>query len=545
MTPPVSSVSGLVSGIDWDSTIQQLMAIESRPVSLLESRKSENETKLSLWRQMNTKLQSLESTTENFQTRADFLARLATSSDTQYVSASATGDATPGTHTISSITSLARANNYVSGTGYASANSAFGQAAGSITINLADHPDGAKSITLTYGTDYGATSSIADLCELINSHTDNDGLVTASYLNDGSASNPYKVVITAANSGTDYRVTSITDTSTNLNLAEGLTAQNCVFNIDSISVSKNSNQIDDVLDGVTLTLTDSSPTAPIILTVENDLATVKSNVNSIVNTYNEAKALMNTASNYDEENEILGPLLGDGNLSSIRAKLDAIISSRIPGLASGANYSNLSQIGISTDGATGLLSVDGDELSDALEDDFTGVGDVFCEDASSDNGNVGYIQRTTDTEAGDYQVVVNYDGSGNITSATINGNEADIMGTLVQGKEGNPEEGLLLRFTWPGSGSQTTANLNLSLGVNCQFKNDIDFITATELEEGEVYWAEERLEDSIENLDEQIEAMERRLEDKEEQLRRQFTNLEIYLSQMQSQSSYISSVLNG
>lgn len=543
MTPPVSSVSGLISGIDWDTTIQQLLAIERRPINLLESRKQSVETKLSLWRQLNTKLQALESATANFQSKEDFLAKLATSSDTQYVSASATGEATTGNHEISSITSLARANNHVSGAGYASASSAFGQAAGSITINLADHPDGPQTITLTYGTDYSSTTSIADLCELINTHPDNDGLVTASYINDGSGATPYKVVIAAANMGTDYRITSITDTSTNLNLTEGLTAQNCVFTIDSISVTKSSNVINDVLDGVTLTLTDSNPASSIIVTIEKDVATVKSNINSLVNSYNEVKRLMNASSHYDEDNEIIGPLMGDGNLSSIRSKLDSILSSMIPGLSSSASFNNLSQIGITTDGSTGLLSIDDSELSDALEDDFDGVGDVFCEKATSDNGNIGYVQRTTDTQAGSYQLVVNYDASGNITSATINGNEANILGTLVQGKEGTPEEGMLLRFTWPGSGSQSTANIDLSLGISCQLKNDIDFITGAEYQEGEVYWAEQRLEDTIDGLDEQIESIERRLSKREEQLRREFTRLEVVLAELRSQSSYLQAVL--
>lgn len=541
----VTSISGLVTGIDWESTIQQLMAVEAAPLLLLEDRKQEYETKLSMWQQLNTRLLALESTAENFITEEEFLARIATSSDTDAVAVSATGEARPGTHIISSITSLARSNNYVSGTGYASPNDTFGQGAGSFIINLANHPDGAKTITLTYGTDYSATTSLDEFTDLINSHPDNDGLVNASIINDGSA-NPYKLVITASHSGTDYSVTSITDTSTGLNMAEGLTAQDCVFNIDSINVTKSENQIDDVIEGMTFTLLNSGIASPVIITVENDTATVKTNINSIVNSYNDLKTLMNTVSNYDSENEVLGPLLGDGNLSSIRYKMDQIISSTITGLPSNATYNSLASIGVKTSGATGLLSVDNTVLTEALEDDFDAVADIFCEKVTTDNNSVTFEERTnTKTEPGSYTVVVNYDASGNITSATINGNAAQVLGTLISGAEDEDEEGLLLKFNWPGSGSQETATITLSLGANAQFDKEVEFITNEEYEEGEVYWAEKALNTTIENLDEQIEAMEERLAQKEERMRREFNQLEVAISRLQTQSQYLQAQLSG
>ena len=544
MASSTTSVSGLVSGIDWETTIQQLMSIEAQPINLLEQRKSSYQTKLSMWQQINTKLQALESTAAGMKEKEDFLARIATSSNTDAVAATAAGEAQPGTHIISSITSLARSNNYVSGTNYSSSNDTFGQGAGSFVINMANLPDGAESITLTYGTDYSATTSLDEFAELINNHQDNDDLVNASIINDGTAGTPYKLVITAVNSGTDYSITSITDTSTGLNMAQGLTASNCAFTIDSIAVTKSSNQVDDVVDGVTFNFLDSGITSDVVVTVENDIATVKSNINSLVNAYNDLKALMNTTASYDEENEIMGPLMGDGNLASIRAKMDAIISNSIPSIPSNARYKSLMEIGIKTDGSTGLLSVNDSDLTDVLEEDFNAVGDVFCESYSTDNNSISYMQRTNSTQAGNYAVVVNYDANGDITSATINGHEAIILGTLIQGKEDYDEEGILLKFTWPGSGSQETANINLTLGVNPQLENEISFISGTEYQEGEVYWAQDQLNDTIENLEEQIADMEARLEIKEEMMRDDFNQLEIALSQLQSQSAYLESILS-
>jgi len=544
MAESVASISGLASGIDWTTTIEQLMAIEARPVNLLEERKSDYETKLSMWNQLNTKLLSLESAAKNLTNKDDFASRIATTSDSDVVTASATGSASPGTHIISSITSLARANNYVSGSGYASADSNFGQAAGSFVINLANHPDGAQSITLAYGTDYTSATTLDEFANLINNHPDNEDLVTASIVNDGSGATPYRLVITASNTGTDYSITSITDTSTGLAMAQGLTASDLVFNIDSINITKSSNQVSDVIPGVTLNFIDYGITSDLTINVENDKATIKSNINSMVNAYNDVKSFINMISSYDEENETMGPLLGDGNLSSVRSKLAAIIAGAVQGLSSSSTYNSLSQIGIKSSADTGLLFISNSKLDDALDEDFDAVADVFCEKSGSDNSTISYIQRSNKTQAGSYSVVVNYNGSGQMTSATINGEAANILGTLVQGASGTDAEGLLLKFTWPGSGSQQTANVNLSLGVNCQLEVETEYITSKEYQEGEVYWATDSLQDSIDDLDEQINAMERRLEETQARYERQFNQLEVVISQMRSQSSYLASILS-
>ncbi|MBC8278285.1 MAG: flagellar filament capping protein FliD [FCB group bacterium] len=539
-----NTISGLVSGIDWATTIDQLIAVESRPIVLLDERKQENETKLSMWNQLNGKLLALESTASSLTDRDIFASRTASSTDSDYLTTSATGSASPGTHLISSITTIARANNFVAGTGYSSADDTFGQAAGDFIINFANHPDGAQALTLSYGTDYSAATSIDELVDLINNHPDNDGLLTASLINDGSGATPYKVILTAANTGTDYEITSITDTSTGLVMAEGLTAQNLTFNIDSIDITKSSNQVTDVIDGVTMNFHDTGIASDIIITVENDMATIKSNINSLVNAYNDVKAFMNMVSSFDEDTETMGPLLGDGNLASIKARLAAVISNQVPGLPSTARFSNLSQIGINTNDENGLMSVKSSTLDDALEEDYDAVADVFCDNATSDNSSISFVQKTTKTQAGSYNVVVDYDGSGQMTSATINGETANILGSLVQGVSGTDAEGLLLKFTWPGSGSQQTGTINLSSGVNVQFENEIDYITGEELEEGEVYWATESLGDTIENLDEQIVSMEERLVAKRERYEREFTELEMVMSQLQSQSQYLSALLS-
>jgi len=80
-----NTISGLVSGIDWATTIDQLIAVESRPIVLLDERKQENETKLSMWNQLNGKLLSLESTASGLTDRDIFASRTASSTDSDFM----------------------------------------------------------------------------------------------------------------------------------------------------------------------------------------------------------------------------------------------------------------------------------------------------------------------------------------------------------------------------------------------------------------------------------------------------------------------------
>ena len=49
-------ISGLSSGFDWRSMIDQLMAVEHRPVDLVTAKKTDTEAKLKEWQTANSKL---------------------------------------------------------------------------------------------------------------------------------------------------------------------------------------------------------------------------------------------------------------------------------------------------------------------------------------------------------------------------------------------------------------------------------------------------------------------------------------------------------
>ena len=113
-------VSGLASGFDWRSMIDELMKIERRRVDLVEGKKSEYEAKLSEWQSFNSKLLGLKTAAAGLKNPEDF--HLFTTSMTadggtleasKLLSASTSASASPGSYALD-IIQLAQAQKLTS-----------------------------------------------------------------------------------------------------------------------------------------------------------------------------------------------------------------------------------------------------------------------------------------------------------------------------------------------------------------------------------------------------------------------------------------------
>jgi len=102
------SFSGLSSGIDSATIIEQLIAIERRPIALLENKIADEQTKQDVLQQINTSLLSVKTRAEALSTASAFDVFNATSSNTDLVGVSVDDSASPGSFSMEVI-SLAQA----------------------------------------------------------------------------------------------------------------------------------------------------------------------------------------------------------------------------------------------------------------------------------------------------------------------------------------------------------------------------------------------------------------------------------------------------
>ncbi|HET56879.1 MAG TPA: flagellar hook protein, partial [Deltaproteobacteria bacterium] len=74
MSTSTNLVSGLSSGFDWRSMVDQLIAIDRQRVTIIENDKTRYENQLSEWQSFNTKLLSLKTAAEALTDPEDFAA---------------------------------------------------------------------------------------------------------------------------------------------------------------------------------------------------------------------------------------------------------------------------------------------------------------------------------------------------------------------------------------------------------------------------------------------------------------------------------------
>ena len=186
--------------------------------------------------------------------------------------------------------------------------------------------------------------------------------------------------------------------------AEVQSAQDALVNVNGITMVKSTNTLDDVFEGMTLTLNDAAPDRTINVEVSENVGDVASVMNGFVEAYNSVMSLIHAQSKYDPTEDSEAPLLmGDSTIRRIQSNLQNFITKR----HNDKGPSALADLGISTDSKTGLINFDSSKLSEALTDDPNGVRRLLGGlGESSPGATASFISSTNQTEAGAYNVRV-------------------------------------------------------------------------------------------------------------------------------------------
>jgi flagellar hook-associated protein 2 len=202
--------------------------------------------------------------------------------------------------------------------------------------------------------------------------------VTASILNEGVGANPFRLSLTARDSGVAGR-TLIDTGGFNLGLSklqEGQDAKAFFGSTDpakAVLFTSSTNTISDVFEGITLNLQSASDD-PVTINIAGDRTELETKIDEFVAAFNETLDRIDFQSRYDQETEARGPLLGDSTLLGLKsAMVNTILGG--PDNVSG-RFGNLSQVGI-TIGEGGRLELDKDRLRQALDEDPQAVEDLL------------------------------------------------------------------------------------------------------------------------------------------------------------------------
>ena len=533
------------------------MEIERHPLDLLELRRTTQQSQLTNWSAIEGRVKTLQEKAQELDEMGEFLKKSGTSSDTDIMTVTAGATAEAASHTVI-INQLAANAVHAHQTGWADANSTAVNSSGGNKSFSYDYAGTTVTVTVPDGT------TLLGLVNLINRDVNNPG-VTASIVNDGTGGgSDYHLVLTGNETGAGNDVTVI-DTGGNptdigstgaefdeANWDVTQAAQNAQIKVDGIPdagwafswIESASNDVEDVIPGVTLHLLDDSGGNPIQIDIGLDKESIAANVRSLISAFNDVIKLINTTTRYNSEDETSAPLTGDPLARQLRSNLMNLLADNIPGTDTADVYRSLGQVGLSLTSG-GEITLDETALDEALDDDALAVARLFAFDAAGTSSFVTVTGHGENTVGGSYAFTVTYDASGNIDPSganTIGGYNAIIHGDrLLGGATGSEVEGLLLTFSDPGDGPNSlSGTVKVYTGLSTLLSNMIEDMTDSI--EGTFTINRERLNDSIDLLDEQIANWEKRLEQIEATYTRRFSQMETLISQLQTQSNYLSAI---
>lgn len=368
---------GIGSGIDANSIVSQLVALERKPIEQLKTEADRIDARLSSFGRIQAALDTLRTTSRTLVDSGTWSAATVTSSDTTAVSATASAGATSGSYAVQ-VTALAAAQLNATAA-VPGPTTTIGQ--GTLTIDVGRWADnlsgftpkaGSSSVSITIGPGEDTLEKIRDK---INGTA---GVpVRASIVNDASGS---RLVLQATATGADngFRVQvsdddSVDDDASGLsrlaydppnNAAVSTRPQagvNARATVNGLPVESATNTLSGVIDGVTLTL-GKITSGTVDLGVARDTAAMRKSIDGFVTAYNDLVRLLRDQTRYDATTKAAGTLQGDRAAVGLLGQLRGVLSGSSTASSAFARASDIG-LDVQTDGT---IKTTGAKLDAAL-----------------------------------------------------------------------------------------------------------------------------------------------------------------------------------
>ncbi len=357
----MQGAAGIGSGLDVNGIVEQLMDVEKRNLTGLQTKDQTLQTQLSAYGTLKNNIHNFRDAMEVLSSNEKFQIFKADSTNSDVITAIADKDASVGNYTVK-ISQLAAAHK-ISSDAFVDAETSIA-ASGDLEIDV----DGEK-FTITVDSNNDSLSGIRDS---INFSLDNVGIkATILNVDDGVGGTQSHLVLTSNNTGSNSTITLNDvsgDVSTTLNLSNELSpAQDAVLDIDGFAVTHENNLISGVIEGVTLDVNQIDLVGTTINITRDDTSITKS-VEDFVNTYNNLIG--------DIAIQSADSLNNDSSITFLKSGLTDILNT--PANSVG-DFSYLHELGITTNAETGKLAFDSTEFKSVLAQDFTGVVKIFSD----------------------------------------------------------------------------------------------------------------------------------------------------------------------
>lgn len=389
----IMAALGAGSGIDVKSLAQSLVEAEKAPrKERIDAKVTQVESRITGYNAVKYALSDLRLAYEKLNDASDFRSVSASSSQSSALQVRAVAGASPGAYNIS-VDQTARATRWASQSSFSTSTGSIG---GSVTLSFSLGSLDPDTSVFTEDTDRAFSVTVADatpagIVAAVNAQAADTG-IRATLLNVGSGS--YKVVFSGTDGQDNHFTVSSDNSALTLPATAIQTARDARLTVDGIEVSRSSNTVSDLIDGVTLDLYGPTNGAARV-DLAQDTSVIKDNLRALVTSYNAFNDGMEVMADRSNTTETYGgALAGDSLLQQIRVQMRALVSSPYKIYEDPANpvdpplnpnvYAGW-QIGLSFD-RYGKLSLDETKLDTALAAYPQEVSRLFS--AGTDNKSV-------------------------------------------------------------------------------------------------------------------------------------------------------------
>lgn len=396
------SSPGVGSGLDVNSIVTQLVALERQPIEKLQADATAIQTKLSSFGLLQSYTSNVRDIADRLAQPSFWTATTASSADPASITASSTSTATAGSYAVQ-VTTLAQAQGLYS---KAYTDSATAVGTGTLHIDLgtwntgltAFTPDATKTgLDLTIGI---GENTLAGIKTKINAA--NAG-VTASIVSDSSGA---RLVLrsTATGAKSAVRITAVDDDANNTDalglsalafnpattagqMTQSQAAKDTLATINGLPVTSTTNLLTNVIDGVTLTLSKET-TSAVTINVGLDTNTLRQAVKDFAKAYSDINGYILSQTKYDATTKKAAALQSDRSTLTLQSNLRSVF---LGSNSASPMYASLSAIGVELQ-SDGSLKVNDTKLTAAMVNP-TEVAKLFSSTASADPAQQGFAVR--------------------------------------------------------------------------------------------------------------------------------------------------------
>jgi flagellar hook-associated protein 2 len=396
---------GVGSGLDLNTIVTKLVALERQPLTTMQSKASQLQTQVSSFGQISSLMNGVQTAANALTNPLLWSGSTVASSDTSTVSVSAASNVATGNYAVT-VQALASSQTLASATAFADSTVLPGS--GTLTLQLGSWDTGQANFSPKSGSSavdisIASTDTLSNVVDKINGA---GAGVTASLVTDASGVR-LSLRSTTTGSANGFRLTAADSDGNNsdgLGLSvmafdppNGATAMQLMqgsadakATVNGIAVTSASNAMTGVIQGLTLNLNQISST-PVNIAANPDTAGVQTAIKTFASAYSAMVSYLNSQTKYDPASKVGGVLQGDSAATTLQGRLRAMV-----GASSGASssFARLSDVGLQVQ-RDGTLTVNQTKL-DAATGNLTELKKSFASTDLANSANNGFARRFSD-----------------------------------------------------------------------------------------------------------------------------------------------------